>query len=241
MRVSRRRLPQEAVPGGIGHEDSPQYRHTLRSSGTRGLRSVSWLLAAALGDRRTTRMILGANRRLTLKGPEPTRGSLIVLAGEQTPDGEPGAASLSRCLHAADTFNKGHFEVICVSGGASSRSAAPAAPALAEQMAHRLESLGVPRRAILVDAASGSTRQSAEFSAGQRRRLPAPWALITSDFHSYRAVRCFRRTGLAVESWPGPDLETSAGGIRPDVCGCGAKILEEIAKILLYRWKGWLA
>ena len=185
-------------------------------------------------------MLIWGARSLRASAREPAGGSLIVLAGEQDTDGAIGAASLARCIHAAETFRQGRFGIILVTGGASNYLSRPG-PRLAELMARRLECLGVPAEAIAVDAASRNTRQSAQCSARLLRRQQGPFTLITSDYHSYRAARCFVRAGIEVESWPVDDVARRLqAGDRQDLVSCGAILLEEACKVVHYRWKGWL-
>ena len=179
-----------------------------------------------------------------MQGLKPHGGVLIVLAAEQHPDGAIGSTSYARCVHVVRTVAQGQFSRILVTGGASNylnpHSTGGKAAPLAEVMAGVLVSSGVPRDTITVEASAASTRQSAQRSAPLLLREAGPYAMVTSDFHCFRATRCFRRAGIATTSWPVPDVSNRLARGWRWRWQCGAILIDELVKIVYYRFKGWI-
>jgi uncharacterized SAM-binding protein YcdF (DUF218 family) len=174
-------------------------------------------------------------------GPEPKRGVLIVLGGEQLSDGTIGLMSYWRCVYAAGLYRHGEFSKVLVSGGVGGEGGAQA-PRLGAAMRQALEAMGVPGDRIVVEDQSSSTHTNAQNAArllGERAADDGPFTLVTSDFHTYRAAACFRRAGLAVSCWPVPDvLKRSLDWTQR--LSCARALAEEGVKIIYYRWQGWL-
>jgi uncharacterized SAM-binding protein YcdF (DUF218 family) len=208
------------------------------------LRIVTVGIAALFVVVHFTPLVPWITRQITEWGPEPRRGVLIVLGGEQLSDGTIGLMSYWRCVYAAWAYRGGEFTRVLVSGGASNYLA-PAHPGvppprrLGYVLCQLLESLGVPGDKILVEAESSSTHRNAIESARLLAGVAGPFTLVTSDFHTYRAARCFRRAGIAVECWPAPDILKRSNDWRQR-WHCAALLAEECVKIAYYRWKGWI-
>ena len=200
-------------------------------------------LAALFGVVHFTPLVPWMTRQLAVWGPEPRGrgGVLIVLGGEQLSDGTIGLMSYWRCVYAAQAYREGAFRRVLVSGGASNylTPSVPAPPRLGEAMRELLGSLGVPKERVIVEAASASTHLNAIYSARLLQGDEGPFTLVTSDFHTYRAVACFRRAGIAVESWPAPDILKRYNDWRQR-WHCAALLAEECTKILYYWFRGWL-
>jgi uncharacterized SAM-binding protein YcdF (DUF218 family) len=97
----------------------------------------------------------------------------------------------------------------------------------------------VPGGAIAVETESSSTRENALRTAELLRGETGRSVLLTSDFHMYRAYRCFRRAGLDVVAWPVPDaLKRSTRWYRRWTAF--VDLSAETAKVGYYWWKGWL-
>ena len=62
--------------------------------------------------------------------------------------------------------------------------------------------------------------------------------LLTSDYHMYRASAAFRKAGLNVTPYPIPDVRKYSNRYL-DRLPIAGDLLEETAKIVYYRWKGW--
>ncbi|EQA36638.1 hypothetical protein LEP1GSC047_3227 [Leptospira inadai serovar Lyme str. 10] len=66
-----------------------------------------------------------------------------------------------------------------------------------------LNSLGVPKSALVLESESRNTKENAEFTAEIfRKRGWKSMILITSAFHMERSLRVFGKTGLNVIPWP---------------------------------------
>jgi uncharacterized SAM-binding protein YcdF (DUF218 family) len=186
-----------------------------------------------------------AGRMAVWDDPPAAHGTLIVLGAEQNADGTLGIMSYWRCVYALRAWRTGQFSKLLVSGGASNHLIKPDDPTtpnplqLAGAMAEFLTALGVPKQDLIVEASSSSTHLNAIYSAPILRSLPGPYTLITSDFHTLRAQRCFRRAGIAVSSSPAPDILKRASDWRQR-WQCSIVLAEEWVKLGYYWWKGWI-
>jgi len=78
----------------------------------------------------------------------------------------------------------------------------PGARSEAEGMADLLAELGVPRQRILLERNSRTTAQNAELTARLAVGEPGSWLLVTSAYHTPRAMGLFRKAGVAVIAAP---------------------------------------
>jgi uncharacterized SAM-binding protein YcdF (DUF218 family) len=66
-----------------------------------------------------------------------------------------------------------------------------------------LESLGVPRRRLILERDSRNTAENARFTKALVDPKPGErWLLVTSASHMPRAIGCFRQVGFDVEAVP---------------------------------------
>src|SRR5947208_4542662 len=107
--------------------------------------------------------------------------TLIVLGSDQTAPGVPGVTSYWRSYYAVVVWRGGHFRRLIVSG-----------KDVAESMRDFMAAEGVPRDAITVEKAANSTRENALFVARMIKGDTGPNVLLTSDYHSLRALKAFR-------------------------------------------------
>jgi uncharacterized SAM-binding protein YcdF (DUF218 family) len=162
-------------------------------------------------------------------------GDVLILLGGSTVDvdGVPGSAVAGtdtywRTLHAAYAWHHGHFHHLVVSGLDTARTIQPL-----------LAAMGVPRDAITVENASRTTRENVLALKPILDRLEGRKVLVTSDYHSYRASRCFAKVGIAVQTRPAPDLGRQAASLAGRWSGLWV-VVKEVAKIGWYRWRGWI-
>jgi uncharacterized SAM-binding protein YcdF (DUF218 family) len=161
----------------------------------------------------------------------PRGDTLIVLGGDRVDD-MIGYSSYWRSVYAVWAYRESGFRRVVVSGG-------PGGAAVASAMRDFLVSSGVPDEAIVVETESSSTRENALRTAELLRGETGRSVLLTSDFHMYRAYRCFRRAGLDVVAWPVPDaLKRSTRWYRRWTAF--VDLTEETAKVGYYWWQGWL-
>jgi uncharacterized SAM-binding protein YcdF (DUF218 family) len=114
----------------------------------------------------------------------PVKADLLVVLGG-TPD---------RAGRAAELFKEGEAPKILVSGFGDDVS-----------NEHTLERHGVPPKAIVLEGKSRTTRQNAEFSAPLLRKMGAHKVIIvTSWYHSRRALACFEHYAPDITFYSGP-------------------------------------
>jgi uncharacterized SAM-binding protein YcdF (DUF218 family) len=170
-----------------------------------------------------------------LSGPtyDPKGDILIVLSGDALPDAL-GHGSYLRALYAVRYWRSGGYRQIFVSGGPS-----PDGPPIATQMRDFMVAEGVPAAAITVETASGSTRENALYTLQALRGVQGRKVLLTSDYHSFRAYRAFRKAGLDVVSSSLPDnyKQIDNWWNRWDVF---IGLCRETIKVGYYFVRGWI-
>jgi uncharacterized SAM-binding protein YcdF (DUF218 family) len=163
----------------------------------------------------------------------PQGDVLVVLGGsESSGDGIIAWDTYVRSLYAARAYREQGFPVIVVSGGGSRIT-------VASSMREFLLSQGVPSSAVRVEDRSRSTRENAENVVKMLERMPGRKVLLTSDYHMYRALRCFRKAGLEVAARPVPDAFKRSGSLR----GRWPAFLDLIAesmRIFYYWCRRWI-
>jgi uncharacterized SAM-binding protein YcdF (DUF218 family) len=181
-----------------------------------------------------TPLVPWLGRQLSTNWTDTDRGVLIVLAsGTVTYSGpEPnqaiGEGSYWRAIHAIYVWRHAHFRTLLLSGAYSAETIKPF-----------LIANGIPENAILVENRSTTTRENVLFLEPFLAGLSGPFVLLTSDYHMYRASRCFAKEHLSVETLPAPDVLKRANSPIArwqafwDVCA-------ELVKIAYYRVKGWI-
>jgi uncharacterized SAM-binding protein YcdF (DUF218 family) len=99
---------------------------------------------------------------------------------------------------------------------------------------HLLIGAGVPARAIEVENKSRTTRENAQFTVNLLRAQKVKRIIIvTSWYHSRRALACFQHYGPELEVYSRPSYLTAArGGRSGDRTGSRARL--EYAKLLGY-------
>lgn len=199
----------------------------LRRALTGGRRVLTLIGALALLTVATPLTRICGHR---LAGPivEPRAPVLIVLAAANSAGDLLSESSYWRSVYAVRAWRSGAFERILIAGDRSSA------------MQHFLISEGVPPAKVDVENRSRTTRENALYVAEMlaARRSPSP-VLMTSDYHMYRARRCFEKVGLTVLPRPIPDAikRGAAWYNRPAVL---AAEIAEFAKIVYYRARGWI-
>lgn len=173
----------------------------------RGLLAVVVFFAAAVLVYRSSPTLL------TVDSGECRAGAIVVLGGE--PYGRP--------LRAAELFRSGAAPLIIASGDGD-----------CEEVVRALKVDGVPESAILREDKSGSTKQNAEFSVALLRRAHLTNAIVvTSWFHSRRALNTFRKTAPEIRFYSRPSywgLDRSMWSEHD----LGRRIRVEYPKLLAY-------
>jgi uncharacterized SAM-binding protein YcdF (DUF218 family) len=161
-------------------------------------------------------------------------GVLIVLSGSTTelPGPPPnlmfGQNTYWRAIHAIVAWRHGHFSKLLVTGSGTEESVKPL-----------LIAAGIPESAILIENRANSTHENALFTKPILAGLPGPYVLVTSDYHMYRASRCFKHENIPVETLPAPDyFKRVSNPVDRWPLFCGVAI--EYTSIAYYRWRGWI-
>jgi uncharacterized SAM-binding protein YcdF (DUF218 family) len=161
-------------------------------------------------------------------------GILVLLSAATTTYESPARSILIgqntywRTVHAIAIWRSGHFSKIVVCGLGTEQTVKPL-----------LLAAGVPPEAILIENRSQTTRENAEFAKPLLAGLEGPYVLLTSDYHMYRASRCFQSEGIKVETIPAPDISKRAihVGERWD---CFRNLTNELIAIVGYQARGWI-
>lgn len=171
-------------------------------------------------------LVVGLVLRIHLFGSrspplEPSQ-AIVVLGARTLPGGAPSPALLGRVEHAVALHQRGMAPLLVLCGGGGPVSEAQAALQIAIAR-------GVPPDACLLEDQSRSTFENARFSrALLRARGVGEVLLVTDDFHAYRAVAHFRRTGLTVRPAPVRRALSKASRLRWTV--------RELAAVLRRPW-----
>lgn len=164
---------------------------------------------------------------------DDSRGDvLIVLGGSSTNDGVIGENSYWRSVYAVTAYREGGFNQIILAGGG--RAGTP----IAVSMGTFLESQGVPRKFILLETRSTSTRENALYTKTLLSRSTGH-VLLTSDFHMFRARRTFQKVGLDVLPRPIPDV-LKRGSTWKGRWPAFLDLSTETIKIAYYYARGWI-
>ena len=165
----------------------------------------------------------------TLRGSwtDPLGDTLIVIGGSDL-DGFPGPSTVLRCMNAVRAYKERGFRKIVVSGYL-----------VGPHMRNLLIAEGVPPEVVVVEGNSRSTRENAVDVARLLSGEPGPKALMTSDYHMFRAARAFRKAGLNVEPCPIPDALKRIED-RTRTWSAFVDEATESAKIVYYAWHGWI-
>jgi uncharacterized SAM-binding protein YcdF (DUF218 family) len=163
---------------------------------------------------------------------------LIVLGGSMLVPGTGPTATLGqdsylRCIYAAWEFHSHRYNYVLVTGSNG----------LAQSMARLLVSQSVPVAQILEETAATSTYENAQFSKRilQNRygsNLPSV-VVLTSDYHSWRALRTFQHAGFNAHVIAIPDVIKQSSRVAFRWAGF-VTLCEEAAKIVYYRATGKL-
>ena len=170
--------------------------------------------------------------RLADRWDDPQGEVLVVLGADMLGDGTLGLGSYWRAVYGVRAYRKHPFRKVIVCGGAagSNRSVAAA-------MAEFMRALGVPEESLVLESQSRSTRENALYAKALAGTEQV--ALVTSDYHMWRARRVFQQVGLRVVAMPHPDV-TKRWSSWPQRWQCGWEVGIELAKIGYYRVKGWI-
>ncbi len=163
-----------------------------------------------------------------------TSGTLILLSGpSNTLDGNPptlviGNSTYWRAFDAIYIWRHAQFRTLLVSGDGTEQTVKPL-----------LVANGIPESSIVVENHATSTEENVQLAKPLLAALPQPYVLMTSDYHIYRASRCFAKAGVPVQTLPAPDVLKRANSplLRWDAFWT---VAVEYGKIGYYRFRGWI-
>ena len=160
---------------------------------------------------------------------DPGGATLIVLGADRLDGQMLGVASYWRSVYAVLAWREGGFSHLILSGNAG----------ITAPMRDFIVAQGIPASAIVMENRSASTRENALFTAALARQLPAPYVLLTSDYHMWRAHLAFQKAGLTVQPRPFPDAlkRMNQWSARWSIF---VELLVESAKIAYYWARGWV-
>ncbi len=128
----------------------------------------------------------------------------IVLGAAVWPGERPSPTLRARAERAGALYHEGFVHHLVLTGGVGDNP-----PSEAEAMRRVLRGQGVPDEAMLLEEQATTTAESARYCADILRRKGWRTALLVSDpWHLPRAVRLFRRAGVAALASPAFDTPT---------------------------------
>jgi uncharacterized SAM-binding protein YcdF (DUF218 family) len=163
---------------------------------------------------------------------DPKGDILIVLGADRLDTGAIGVTSYWRCTYAVLAWRSGSFHQVLVCGG-------PPKSPVSAPMRDFLVSQGIPAASIRLDTASTSTRTNALEAARLLAHTPGVKVLLTSDYHSLRAARAFRKAGLDVLPCYFPDALKRVN-FWPDRWRVFCDLSLETTKLAWYKLHGWI-
>ncbi len=156
------------------------------------------------------------------------RGNTLIVLGQDiaAPD-MLGIGSYWRSFYAVLVWRENHFRRIVVTG----RNAAPL-------MRDLMVNQGIPPAIITVENAAISTHENALFVGRILAGGDGPYILLTSDYHMGRALRTFRKAGVAVSPLPFPDANKRLNDISQR-WNVFLELAGETTKVAYYGIRGW--
>jgi uncharacterized SAM-binding protein YcdF (DUF218 family) len=156
------------------------------------------------------------------------RGDILVVLSGSGINGFPDENTVLRCMYAVFAYREGGFRKIVVSGYQTSL-----------HMRNFLIAEGVPAEVVVMEDAAKSTRENALYVTRLLSGEAGSKVLLTSDYHMFRAVRSFRKAGLAVSPRAIPD---AVKRYRSPLKTWSAFVDEavESTKIVYYAFQGWI-
>lgn len=130
----------------------------------------------------------------------PANTTVVVLGAEVRPNGNLSRTLHNRVSHAADYLQK-NPKALCITTGGQGKTE-PKTEALAE--AEALKKMGVEEGRIYQEGRSHNTRQNMKNTHDllERENLPMEIAVVTQEFHMFRALKLAEETGFTAYALP---------------------------------------
>lgn len=158
----------------------------------------------------------------------PRGDILVVLSAADPNSGVMGVSTYWRCFMALVYYRERPYKEIIVSGKDS-----------AEGMRDFFVFGGVPADRVRVESNAANTYDNARFTASLLKGTPGSVVLVTSDYHAFRARRCFLKAGIVVSTCGVPDITKRSAEYfaRPQLF---IAEMRETAAIVYYWYRGWI-
>lgn len=152
---------------------------------------------------------------------------MILLGARVRPDGRCTTTLRKRCEAAAEAYQRGIAPVIIASGGQCSGEPSAEAPVMRAE----LISLGVPEDAIETEDRSKTTAENMRFSRViMEERGFRTAAVVTTDYHIFRALMLARREGISARGVKAPHSRKPASVFRAGYRECYSMIKNLVFK-----------
>lgn len=158
----------------------------------------------------------------------PRGDTLIVLSGADPNSRVMGISTYWRCFMALVYYREQPYKEIVVSGKNS-------APGMRDFFIFN----GVPPDRVRMETAATNTHENATFTAQLLKGTPGSVVVLTSDYHVFRARRCFLKAGIHASVTGAPDITKRSADYfaRPQLF---VTEIRETAAIAYYWYRGWI-
>jgi uncharacterized SAM-binding protein YcdF (DUF218 family) len=186
---------------------------------------IRWLLTACGWLVILTLLVLFAGQALITQDTPKPADAIVVIGGDHKPE---------RTRRAAQLYHDGYAPFIIVSAGTLVHEGDTWLPE-AQVMLRQLLALNVPERVIILEQASQTTRQNAEYTLPilQQRRARSI-LLVTSPFHSRRAQKNF------ADVYVGEISISTQPAVADDFCAPCWFFQTDQRSVVLYEFWNWL-
>jgi uncharacterized SAM-binding protein YcdF (DUF218 family) len=157
------------------------------------------------------------------------RGDILVVLSAADPNSRVMSISTYwRCFMALVYYREQPYKEIIVSGKDS-------APGMHDFFVMN----GAPADRVRVETNATNTYENAKLTAKLLKGTPGSVVLVTSDYHAFRARRCFLKAGIPVLTSGVPDITKRSAEYfaRPQLF---IVEMRETAAIVYYWWRGWI-
>jgi uncharacterized SAM-binding protein YcdF (DUF218 family) len=157
------------------------------------------------------------------------RGDILVVLSAADPNSRVMSISTYwRCFMALVYYREQPYKEIIVSGKDS-------APGMRDFFVMN----GVPADRVRMETDATNTHDNAKLTALLLKGTPGSVVLVTSDYHVFRARRCFLKAGIPVSTSGVPDITKRSAEYfaRPQLF---IVEMRETAAIVYYWWRGWI-
>lgn len=132
--------------------------------------------------------------KILRKAPVPKESVDFLIVLGAIVRGETPSNSLKARIQAAEAYLKAHEDTIAILTGYKNPNASISQ---GECMQRELRKAGIPAYRLLVEPYARTTAENFQFSKDYMTKLSPTVAVLTNDFHLYRACRIGKKNGFA--------------------------------------------